>query len=133
MYVPGTLAVNDEDDAARVIVDVGTGYYVENTVPEAENIYKGKVAYVSQNVEKLQQTIERKQDNLRVVGEILQVVSCRRPLRCRRPKILDKLTWAFVTLAARTEDHRDEATKRRPTVYRSCLVAIAFPALRLSL
>lgn len=81
LYVPGTLAVADDDDddskggQARVIVDVGTGYYVEKTVPEAEEMYKGKVAYVGENVEKLQATIERKQDNLRVVGEILQVVS----------------------------------------------------------
>ncbi|CAO1626484.1 unnamed protein product [Parajaminaea phylloscopi] len=74
LYVPGTLAVSeDEGEAARVIVDVGTGYYVEKTVSEAEEMYKGKVTYVGENVEKLQQTIERKQDNLRVVGEILQM------------------------------------------------------------
>lgn len=38
MYVPGTLASSD-----KVLVDVGTGYYIEKTVPEAESFFQRKV------------------------------------------------------------------------------------------
>lgn len=41
MYVPGTLAASD-----RVLVDVGTGYYVEKSVPEAESFFQRKVRVV---------------------------------------------------------------------------------------
>lgn len=37
-------------------------------------MYKDKVAYLTKNMEQLQETIHRKQDNMRIVGEVLQVV-----------------------------------------------------------
>ncbi|KAL4400161.1 subunit of tubulin prefoldin [Malassezia pachydermatis] len=68
LYVPGRLA-----DPDKVIVDIGTGYFVEKTRAEARSLYQDKVNYVVKNMEQLQETIHRKQDNLRVVGELLQV------------------------------------------------------------
>ena len=56
---------------------MGTGYYVEKTTKQAEKMYQDKVKFVGENLEKLQGTIERKQDNLRVVAEVLQVVSAK--------------------------------------------------------
>lgn len=76
--MPGRLA-----DPDKVIVDIGTGYFVEKvrhspvlpqTRAEARSLYQDKVNYVVKNMEQLQETIHRKQDNLRVVGELLQVV-----------------------------------------------------------
>lgn len=69
LYVPGKIA-----DAEKVIVDVGTGYYVEMSTKQADQMYQEKVKFVGENLEKLQGTIERKQDNLRVVAEVLQMV-----------------------------------------------------------
>jgi len=40
-------------------------------------LYKDKVAYLTKNMEQLQETIHRKQDNMRIVGEVLQVVRSR--------------------------------------------------------
>ncbi|WFD42297.1 peptidylprolyl isomerase [Malassezia psittaci] len=68
LYVPGRLS-----DADKVIVDVGTGYYVEKTREQATHYYKDKIAYVTKNMEQLQDTIHQKQDNVRVVGEVIQV------------------------------------------------------------
>ncbi|PWN30942.1 Prefoldin alpha subunit [Jaminaea rosea] len=68
LYVPAQLT-----DPSRVLVDVGTGYYLERPAKAASEMYKRKIAFVEENLGKLQGTIERKQDNLRTVGEILQV------------------------------------------------------------
>ncbi|CAO1635325.1 unnamed protein product [Sympodiomycopsis kandeliae] len=68
LYVPGKIT-----DSENVIVDVGTGYYVEKSTKQAEQMYQDKVKFVGDNLEKLQATIERKQDNLRVVAEVLQM------------------------------------------------------------
>ncbi|PAV18190.1 Prefoldin alpha subunit [Pyrrhoderma noxium] len=59
LYVPGKLS-----DTEHVIVDVGTGYYVKKTRADATKHYSGKVDFVKENLEKLQETISKKQDNL---------------------------------------------------------------------
>ncbi|UZJ53402.1 hypothetical protein CBS101457_002722 [Exobasidium rhododendri] len=68
LYVPGTIA-----DANRVIVDVGTGYYVEKSTEDARKMYEGRVEYVTKSLEQLQETITRKEDNMRVVRDISMV------------------------------------------------------------
>ncbi|PWN47135.1 putative prefoldin subunit 5 [Violaceomyces palustris] len=68
LYVPGKLA-----DLENVIVDVGTGYYVEKSTKDAIKMYKEKVEFVTKNLETLQETIVRKQDNLQTVNEISRV------------------------------------------------------------
>ncbi|PWN18236.1 putative prefoldin subunit 5 [Microstroma glucosiphilum] len=68
LYVPGKLK-----NIENVIVDVGTGYYVEKSTADARKMYEEKIKYVGENLEKLQGTIEKKQDNLRVVGDVLQM------------------------------------------------------------
>ncbi|CAG8738297.1 39613_t:CDS:2, partial [Gigaspora margarita] len=49
----------------KVIVDVGTGYYVEKTSDDAVKFYSDKVEFVKKNLDKLQETINTKQNNLR--------------------------------------------------------------------
>ncbi|CAG8533936.1 5308_t:CDS:2 [Acaulospora colombiana] len=57
----------------KVIVDVGTGYYVEKTSEEALKFYGEKVEFVKNNLETLQQTITSKQNNLRITLEVMQM------------------------------------------------------------
>ena len=59
MYVPGELA-----SVETVTVDVGTGYYIEKTIPEAREFYKRKEAFLSENLKMLAQTINAKRKNL---------------------------------------------------------------------
>ena len=85
LYVPGKLA-----DVENVIVDVGTGYYVKKVCPspctsqleltatnqtkkEAVTHYNSKTTFVQGNLETLQKTIERKQENAQMVVQVLQM------------------------------------------------------------
>lgn len=67
LYVPGKLR-----DLENVIVDVGTGYYVKKTRSQATKYYQSKVDYLQSNLETLQETILKKQDDLTFVTNVLQ-------------------------------------------------------------
>lgn len=84
LYVPGKLS-----DLDNVIVDVGTGYYVKKvrstvgsypqdssparqTRAQATKHYQSKVDYLQSNLETLQETILKKQENLTFVVNVLQ-------------------------------------------------------------
>jgi prefoldin alpha subunit len=68
LYVPGEIA-----DTERVLVDIGTGYYIEKSKVDATRFYQDKVDYVKENLVKLQETITGKQNNLRVLLDVLQL------------------------------------------------------------
>ncbi|KAF7971856.1 hypothetical protein HWV62_20491 [Athelia sp. TMB] len=67
LYVPGKLS-----DPENVIVDVGTGYYIKKTRAQALKHYQTKVEFIRTNLETLQETIQKKQDNLNYLLSILQ-------------------------------------------------------------
>ncbi|KAI9598360.1 Prefoldin [Syncephalis fuscata] len=67
MYVPAELTNID-----KVIVDVGTGYYVEKSSEDATKFYKSKTDFLRSNLDKLEETITTKQNNLRAVVSIMQ-------------------------------------------------------------
>ncbi|PVU96845.1 hypothetical protein BB561_000943 [Smittium simulii] len=66
LYVRGELVQPD-----NLIVDVGTGYYLEKNCSQAQKFYSNKIEYLSQNADKLAKTIEEKQTNLQVLADIL--------------------------------------------------------------
>nr|BAN20536.1 prefoldin subunit [Riptortus pedestris] len=49
MFVPGQIA-----DAEKVLIDVGTGYYLQVSVDSAKDYFKRKVAFVTEQMEKIQ-------------------------------------------------------------------------------
>lgn len=67
LYVPGKLR-----DVENVIVDVGTGYYVQKTRAQAVKYYEGKIEYIKTNLDTLQETIEKKQDNMSYLLTVIQ-------------------------------------------------------------
>ncbi|KAG6902149.1 hypothetical protein C0995_003906 [Termitomyces sp. Mi166 len=67
LYVPGKLS-----DLDHVIVDIGTGYYVEKTRPQALKHYSEKVQYIHANLETLEDTITKKRDNMAYLTNLLQ-------------------------------------------------------------
>ena len=67
LYVPGTLASAD-----TVMVDVGTGFYVEKKVDDAKAFYKRKVAEMEANLRDLEKILNGKSGNLRVVEEVIR-------------------------------------------------------------
>ncbi|KAG7211612.1 hypothetical protein KM043_010867 [Ampulex compressa] len=50
MYVTGRLA-----DTNNFLVDIGTGYYAQKGIEDAKDYFKRRVAYVTEQMEKIQQ------------------------------------------------------------------------------
>ena len=85
LYVPGKLS-----DLNKVIVDVGTGYYVEKSTEDAKQMYREKVEFVGKKLDQLQETILRKEDNMRVVRDVSMVVRRPFPVRAASNRCADK-------------------------------------------
>lgn len=64
LYVPGTLS-----DTQNVLVDIGTGYYVEKSAADAETFYGGKVETLSRNLADLEKILTQKSQNVRIVED----------------------------------------------------------------
>jgi prefoldin alpha subunit len=67
LYVPGTLA-----DSDNVIVDIGTGFYVEKSTDDAQKFYTSKIEELGKNIKDLENIVNGKANNLRVVEEVLR-------------------------------------------------------------
>ncbi|KAF0287357.1 Prefoldin subunit 5 [Amphibalanus amphitrite] len=67
MYVPGRLV-----DPEHVLVDVGTGYYLEKTTEGAREYFKRRIKFVTEQMEKLQKIGAEKQRVRDALDETLQ-------------------------------------------------------------
>ncbi|KAH7470896.1 hypothetical protein KRP22_003228 [Phytophthora ramorum] len=67
MFVPGKLSNKTE-----VLVDVGTGYFVEQSVDKAEQFMDRKVEFLQSNTEQLKTVIDGKRNMLEAVLMIMQ-------------------------------------------------------------
>ncbi|KAI9644478.1 subunit of tubulin prefoldin [Ciborinia camelliae] len=67
LYVPGELA-----DTENVIVDVGTGFYVEKSTKDATKFYESKVEEIGTNLKDLEIIVNNKSNSLRVVEDVLR-------------------------------------------------------------
>lgn len=67
LYVPGQLASTE-----TVLVDIGTGFYVEKTPSAAQDFYKRKVEQLGKNLGELEKIVQGKQQNLGVVEDVLR-------------------------------------------------------------
>ncbi|MCJ1406959.1 subunit of tubulin prefoldin [Ptychographa xylographoides] len=67
LYVPGMLA-----DSESVIVDVGTGFYVEKSIIDALAFYALKIEDLGKNLKDLESIVQGKANNLRMVEDVLR-------------------------------------------------------------
>ncbi|KAK3176428.1 hypothetical protein OEA41_007751 [Lepraria neglecta] len=67
LYVSGKLASTE-----TVLVDIGTGFYVEKTPPAARDFYSRKVEELGRNLQDLEKIVQGKQGNLNVVEDVLR-------------------------------------------------------------
>ncbi|PGG99899.1 prefoldin, alpha subunit [Helicocarpus griseus UAMH5409] len=67
LYVKGSLT-----DRKNVIVDVGTGFYVEKTTAKAIAFYTAKVEELGTNLRELEKVVQAKSANLRVIEDVLR-------------------------------------------------------------
>uniref|UniRef100_A0A667HY37 Prefoldin subunit 5 n=1 Tax=Lynx canadensis TaxID=61383 RepID=A0A667HY37_LYNCA len=55
MYVPGKL-----HDVEHVLINVGTGYYIEKTAEDAKGFFKRKMDFFTKQMEKMQPALQEK-------------------------------------------------------------------------
>ncbi|KAH8697319.1 putative prefoldin subunit 5 [Talaromyces proteolyticus] len=67
LYVKGKLTERE-----KVIVDVGTGFYVEKTTAKATEFYDAKVKDLEANITDLEKIVQGKSANLRVIEDALR-------------------------------------------------------------
>ncbi|XP_031476478.1 prefoldin subunit 5 [Nymphaea colorata] len=67
LYVPGTL-----DDADRVLVDVGTGYFIEKTMAEGKDYCDRKINMLRVNYDELVEVASKKKTMADEAGALLQ-------------------------------------------------------------
>ncbi|XP_048856156.1 prefoldin subunit 5 [Brienomyrus brachyistius] len=68
MYVPGTL-----NDVEHVLVDVGTGYYVEKNVEDTKEFFKRKIDFLTKQIEKIQPALQEKHAMKQAVIEVMNM------------------------------------------------------------
>lgn len=56
-------------DVSTVLVDVGTGFYVEKSTADAQDFYKRKIEDLGRNLKELEAIVQGKGKNLSVVEE----------------------------------------------------------------
>ncbi|XP_076923919.1 prefoldin subunit 5-like [Bidens hawaiensis] len=67
LYVPGTL-----DDADKVLVDVGTRYFIEKTMEEGKNYCERKINLLKPNYDQLLEMTSKKKHIADEAGMVLQ-------------------------------------------------------------
>ncbi|POW06877.1 hypothetical protein PSHT_10198 [Puccinia striiformis] len=68
------------DDPSRIMLDVGTGYLIDQPIASARSCLNRKVLGLGVNLDQLQSTIETKQEHLGLVRELIQIkTSARQP------------------------------------------------------
>ncbi|KAF9682015.1 hypothetical protein SADUNF_Sadunf05G0063400 [Salix dunnii] len=67
LYVPGTL-----DDADKILVDIGTGYFVEKTMNEGKDYCERKISLLKSNFDQLIELATKKKTVADEAGAILQ-------------------------------------------------------------
>jgi len=66
MYVPGKLK-----DANKVLIDIGTGYFVEKTRGDADDFCKRKIELLRQEIEKVGPVLRSRYESKQAVDEVL--------------------------------------------------------------
>ncbi|XP_030366182.1 prefoldin subunit 5 [Strigops habroptila] len=66
MYVPGKLS-----DVERVLIDIGTGYYVEKSADDARDFFKRKIDFLTKQMEKIQPALQEKHAMKQAVVEVM--------------------------------------------------------------
>ncbi|KAI1407462.1 Prefoldin alpha subunit [Hypoxylon sp. FL1857] len=67
LYVRGNLS-----STSHVVVDIGTGFYVEKEIKSAADFYENKVGEVGVSIKDLEAIVQAKTNNVRVVEEVLR-------------------------------------------------------------
>ncbi|KAN0025532.1 hypothetical protein ACTFIU_001809 [Dictyostelium citrinum] len=67
IYLPGKINSNE-----KVLIDIGTGYYVEMGIEQGQNFSNRKVQLITEQVNKVQTAINMKRSNLDSIIQVAQ-------------------------------------------------------------
>ena len=67
LYVPGTIC-----DTNKVLLDVGTGYFVEKSLAKSKDFVDRKNKMVTANADQIQGIAQQKQKNLETIVMIMR-------------------------------------------------------------
>ena len=67
LYVPGKVA-----SGGTVLVDIGTGYYAEKSLPSATDMIDRKFKLVNENVDAMEKVRKQKEQNLEAIMGVMQ-------------------------------------------------------------
>lgn len=68
LYVPGRLT-----SSTHVLIDIGTGFFVEKSTADATDFYNRKVKDLGDSLKDLEGVINGKANNVRMVEEVIRV------------------------------------------------------------
>ncbi|ETI21096.1 hypothetical protein G647_07440 [Cladophialophora carrionii CBS 160.54] len=83
LYIPGTLAPTSSTGAgassgsspsssASLLVDVGTGFFVEKTPRDGIKFYERKIDELAKNLADIEKVVTGKSENLRIIEDVLR-------------------------------------------------------------
>ena len=67
LYVPGTISDKD-----KVIVELGTGYFAEKTMDDAQTLIDRKMMLVTKSIESIEDIGGKKRKNLEQIMQVMQ-------------------------------------------------------------
>ena len=67
LYVPGKLVSHE-----KVLIDIGTGYYVHKTIEDAKKYFEKKIQFLTKQMEQIQPILQQKVLMRENVMEVLQ-------------------------------------------------------------
>jgi len=85
MYVPGKLK-----DANKVLIDVGTGYFVERTRGDADDFCKRKIELLRKEIEKLEPVLRSRYESKQSIDEV--IVNLQKTMAARQAEAQGKMS-----------------------------------------
>merc|ERR1712150_132835 len=82
MYVPGFL-----DDTSTLLIDIGTGYFVEKSVEESKAYFRRKIEFVGKQLEKIHPALLEKQKIRNAIVETLSAKLTQLKTTDDKPKV----------------------------------------------
>uniref|UniRef100_A0A7S1LZP0 Prefoldin subunit 5 n=1 Tax=Neobodo designis TaxID=312471 RepID=A0A7S1LZP0_NEODS len=67
LYVPGTLHETD-----KVLVDVGTGYYIQQSVPRAQDFFNKRMGQMKESMDQIAEAMSMKQRQQNTVIDLIK-------------------------------------------------------------
>lgn len=74
VYVHAESSVND-----KVLVDIGTGYFIEKSLKDADEYYTRKIRFLHEQLQKIEKIIIEKSKNLSLITQEINNVTSKTP------------------------------------------------------